>query len=153
MSKKNNSTDFVSNRQAFHNYEVLETLEAGIALLGSEVKSLRDGGGALQDNYIIIKKNEAWLKNASIAPYKFSNAFGHEERRDRKLLLHKYEIEKLRKKTETKGFTLIGLALYLKNGFVKVKVGICRGKKAHDKRESLKAKEQKREIARALKSN
>ena len=138
--------ELVSNRAAYHHYEVLETFEAGIVLQGTEIKSLRGGGGSLQDNYIQITKGEAWLKGASIAPYRFGNIHNHEDRRNRKLLFHKDEIFKLRKLSEIKGHTLVALAFYLKKGFVKVKVGVCKGKKAHDKREALKKKAATREI-------
>ena len=126
--------------------------EAGIVLLGTEIKSLRDAGGNLQDNYITIKGNEPWLKNASISPYRFGNIHNHEEKRDRKLLFHKDEILKLRKLTEIKGHALVALSFYLKKGIVKVKVGVCRGKKAHDKREDQKKKSAMREISQALKN-
>ncbi len=150
MAKKHPG-DLVSNRRAFHDYEILETLESGIALQGTEIKSLRDHGGSLQDSYIVIKGCEAWLIGCSIAPYKFGNIHNHEEKRQRKLLLHKKEIIKLKKQSEQKGLTLISLGLYLKKGFVKVKVGIARGKKAHDKRRVLKDRESKRDIERAMK--
>jgi SsrA-binding protein len=144
--------DLVSNRKAFHDYEILETFEAGIVLLGTEVKSLRSHGGSLQDSYVIFHGREAWLKNSSIAPYKFGNVFNHEERRERKLLLHQRELEKLRSFSDQKGLTLIPLAMYLKNGFVKVKIGVAKGKKAYDKRAALKNREHKRAMDRALKS-
>ena len=150
MGKKSES-ELVSNRRARHDYEILETYEAGIVLLGTEIKSLRDHGGTLQDAYVLIDKREAILKQASIAPYKFGTTFNHEEKRDRKLLLHHYEITKLRKLTEQKGLTLIPLAMYLKKGIVKVKIGVARGKKQHDKRASIKEREEKRTIARILK--
>lgn len=144
--------EIVSNRAAYHHYEVFEVFEAGIVLLGTEIKALRDAGGNLQDNYITIKGNEPWLKNASISPYRFGNIHNHEEKRDRKLLFHRDEILKLRKLTEIKGHALIALSFYLKKGIVKVKVGVCRGKKAHDKREDQKKKSAMREISQALKS-
>lgn len=146
-----NESELVSNRRARHDYEILETYEAGIALLGTEIKSLRNHGGSLQDSFVLIHKGEAWLKNASIAPYSYGGVFNHEERRDRKLLLHKREIEKLKKSTDIKGLTIVPLAMYLKKGFVKVKIAVGRGKKQHDKRTSIKAREQKRDIERALK--
>lgn len=146
-----NSGEIVSNRTAYHNYEVLETYEAGLVLTGTEIKSLRDGGGNLRDNYIAIKEQEAYLLQASIAPYKFGNIHNHEERRERKLLLHKSEIQKLKKESQVKGLTLVALSLYLVKGKVKVKIGVCRGKKLHDKREDLKKKEGMRDIARSLK--
>ncbi|MCK4935060.1 MAG: SsrA-binding protein SmpB [Simkaniaceae bacterium] len=149
---KKNPGELVSNRRAFHDYEILETLEAGIALQGTEIKSLRDHGGALQEAYVVIKSHEAFLIGSSIAPYKFGNIHNHEEKRSRKLLLHKKEIDKLQKQSEQKGLTLIPLALYLKKGFVKVKIGIARGKKSHDKRSTIKERESKRDIERALKN-
>lgn len=146
MAKNSTHSELVSNRVAYHNYEVLETLEAGIALLGTEVKSLRDGGGNLTDNYVLIREGEAFLRQAHIAPYSFGNVYNHSEKRERKLLLHKLEIQKLRKKSQEKGLTLIALALYLNKGIVKVKLGVCRGKKTHDKRQALKKKSQEREM-------
>lgn len=149
MSKKNDS-ELVSNRKATYEYEILDTWEAGIVLVGTEIKSLRNHGGSLQDSYVIVSKGEVILKNASIAPYKFGNLFNHEERRDRKLLLHKREIEKLYTLSQEKGLTLIPLGMFLKNGFVKVKIACCRGKKLHDKRASIKEREHKKAIDRAL---
>lgn len=149
---KNSSSELVSNRKAFHDYEILDTFEAGIVLMGTEVKSLRAHGGSLQDAYILVSTNgDVLLKNASIAHYKFGNIHNHEERRDRKLLLHKREIETLKAQSQEKGLTLIPLAMYLSKGFVKVKVGVAKGKKAYDKRDALKSKEHKRSIDRAMK--
>ena len=145
--------DLVSNRKAFHNYEILETYEAGIALLGTEIKSLRAGGGSLQDAYIVCHHGEMWMKNSSIAPYKFASVFNHADRRERKLLLHKREILKVRAETEEKGLAIIPIAIYLKGGIAKVKIAIARGKKAHDKRASIKAREHKRAMDRALKDH
>jgi len=143
--------DLVSNRKAFHNYEVLETYEAGIILLGTEIKSLRNHGGNLQEAYVVFHQGDPYLKNASIAPYKYGTHFNHEERRERKLLLHKREIAKLQNLTTEKGLTVIPLAMYLKHGFVKVKLGVARGKKAYDKRAALKKREHDRQIDRSLK--
>ena len=143
--------DLVSNRKAFHNYEVLETYEAGIILLGTEIKSLRNHGGNLQEAYVVFHQGDPYLKNASIAPYKYGTHFNHEERRERKLLLHKREIAKLQSLTTEKGLTVIPLAMYLKHGFVKVKLGVARGKKAYDKRAALKKREHDRQIDRSLK--
>lgn len=151
MTKKINTGEVVSNRAARHHFEVLETLEAGIALVGTEIKSLRDGGGNLQDNYVSINNGEAYLKQASISPYRFGNIHNHVEKRDRKLLLHKSEIFKIKKQIEEKGLTAVALSFYFSKGRIKVKIGICRGKKAHDKRESLKKSEQLRDIQQALK--
>jgi len=144
--------DLATNRKAFHDYEILDTFEAGIVLLGTEIKSLRDHGGSLQDSYVLVSNGEAFLKNASIAPYKFGNIHNHEEKRARKLLLHKKEIQKLDSLSREKGLTLIPLSMYLKNGFVKVKIATARGKKLHDKRAALKEREHKRAINRAIRS-
>lgn len=147
------SSELVSNRRAYYDYEILETFEAGVLLLGTEVKSLRNHGGSLQEAYVLVdEKNDVILKNASIAPYRFGNLFNHEEKRERKLLLHKREIAKLKTFSQEKGLTLIPLALYLKEGFIKIKIGVARGKKAYDKRASVREKEDKRAIQRALKN-
>lgn len=147
-----NEGELVSNRRAFHDYEILETFEAGIVLLGTEIKSLRNHGGSLQDAYILVSGYIATLKNASIAPYKFGNLFNHEEKRERKLLLHKRELIKLKSFSQEKGLALIPLAMYLKKGYVKVKIGVGKGKKLHDKRSALKEKEHKKAIDRAIKN-
>ena len=149
---KHADSELVSNRRTFHDYEILDTYEAGIILVGTEVKSLRMHGGSLQDAYILVtSENDVILKNASIAPYKFGNVYNHEEKRDRKLLVHKREALNLKHQSQEKGLTLIPLAMYLSKGMVKVKVGIAKGKKAYDKRHDLKSKEHKRSIDRAMK--
>lgn len=154
MSKKHSDTELVSNRRAGHDYEILDTYEAGIVLLGTEIKSLRNHGGSLQEAYVLITDTgEALLKNASIAPYKFGSVFNHEERRDRKLLLHKRELAKLKTLSQEKGLTLIPLSMYLKDGFVKVKVAVAKGKRSYDKRAALKEREHKRDIDRAMKDH
>lgn len=150
MNKKNES-ELVSNRRARHDYEILETYVAGVSLQGTEIKSLRNHGGSLQDSFVLITKGEAWLKNSSIAPYSFGNIHNHEERRDRKLLLHKKEIEKLKRSTDQKGLTIVPLSIFLSKGRAKVKIGVARGKKQHDKRIAIKEREQKRSIERELK--
>jgi len=143
--------DLVSNRKAFHDYEIIQTFEAGIVLLGTEIKSLRDHGGSLQDSFVDIKDDELWLINSSIAPYKFSGAYAHENRRKRKLLMHKKEINKIKRLIQEKGITIIALAIYLKNSRAKVKIAIAKGKKPYDKRAKLKEKAQQKEIQKALK--
>ncbi len=147
------NNDLVKNRKAFHDYEILETYEAGIALLGTEIKSLREHGGSLQEAYITTKKDELWLINSTIAPYKHGNVHNHEEKRERKLLMHAQEINKLKRLTQEKGFALIPIALYLKNGKVKVKVALAKGRKSYDKRQKLKEKEHKKIIEKEVKSN
>lgn len=143
--------DLVSNRKAYHDYEILETYETGIVLYGSEIKALRTHGGSLQDSFVDIKDNELWLMNSSIIPYKFSANFIPEDKRKRKLLMHKSEILKLKRKVQEKGLTIIPLSIYLKDGRAKVKIAVAKGKKAHDKRAKLKEKDQKREIRKSLK--
>ncbi len=140
------------NRQARFLYEILETYEAGIQLAGTEVKSIREGKANLQDGYALIRNGEAWLINMHISPYTQSSAyFNHEPRRTRKLLLHRKEIRTLVGKVEQEGLTLIPLKMYLKRGLVKVTIGLCRGKKLHDKREDLKRRDDQREMQRAMK--
>jgi len=152
MTKKTADNELVSNRRASYDYEILDTYEAGIVLKGTEVKSLRDHGGSLQESYVLVSDSlTVILKNAHIAVYKFGNLFNHEEKRERQLLLHKREILKLKNYSQEKGLTLIPLAMYLKNGFVKVKIAVCKGKRTFDKRASLKEKEHKRDIDRAMK--
>lgn len=152
MNAKNDS-ELVSNRKAFHNYEILDTFEAGIMLVGTEVKSLKAHQGNLQDAYVIVSDGSVILKNSSITPYQYAAVFNHEERRDRKLLLHKREIETLRKVSEEKGLTLIPLSFYLKKGKIKVKIATARGKKLYDKRADIKTREEERKIKRIMKSH
>lgn len=140
------------NRKARFNYEILEKFEAGIALLGSEVKSLRDGGGNLADAYAHFQRGELWLANSHIAHYKPANQFNHEPTRQRKLLMKHQELERLQGKIQEKGLTLIPMSLYLKNGRVKVELGLGKGKKAHDKRDTIKKRESDRELKRVQKS-
>lgn len=139
------------NRQARHNYFIEEVYEAGLVLLGSEVKSLRDGKANLKDSYARIQKGEAFLVNAHVSPYPGANRFNHEPNRARKLLLHQREIERLTGKTKEKGLTLIPLRLYFKSGRAKVELGLARGKRLYDKRETLKRKMAEREVERSLK--
>jgi len=145
-------SELVSNRKATHNYEILETFEAGIALQGTEIKSLRDNGGSLQDAYVKIIKNEVWLVGCSIAPYRFGNIYNHEDRRERKLLMHKREIAQLKTAIQEKGLTIIPLSFYLKNGIVKTKLAIAKGKKTADKRSAIKDRDDQRRIDQAMKN-
>ncbi len=142
-----------NNRQARFQYEILDTYEAGVALLGTEVKSIREGKVNLQDGFANVKRGEVWLHNVHISPHRMTNlAYNHEPRRVRKLLLHKQEIRKLIGQTEQKGLTLVPLKMYFKDGKIKVSIALGRGKKLHDKRESLKKKQDNREMARVMKS-
>ena len=140
------------NRKALHDFEVLERLEAGLALQGTEVKVVRAGQAGLQGAWAQIDKNtgEAWLCGVNIPPYGFGNLFNHDSLRARKLLLHRRELLKLRGHVERKGSTLVPLSLYLKRGRVKCELGVCRGKDAVDKRETIKRRELDREARRAV---
>ncbi|WGT68245.1 SsrA-binding protein SmpB [cyanobacterium endosymbiont of Epithemia clementina EcSB] len=141
-----------NNRKARFLYEILETYEAGIALAGTEVKSIRAGKVNLGDGYALIQKGAAWLLNVNISPYQASSQyFNHEPCRSRKLLLHRKEINQLIGKIEQKGLTLVPLKMYLKGSLVKVSLGLGRGKKLHDKRETVKRRQDEREISRAMK--
>ncbi|HEU4341591.1 MAG TPA: SsrA-binding protein SmpB [Candidatus Binatia bacterium] len=140
------------NRQARHNYFIEETYEAGLVLLGSEVKSLREGKANLKDSHARIQKGEAFLFNAHVSPYSGANQFNHDPTRPRKLLLHRREIERLTGKTKERGFTLVPLRLYFKEGRAKVELALARGKKLYDKRETLRRKVAEREVERSLKS-
>jgi SsrA-binding protein len=139
------------NRKAFHDYEIVETLEAGMVLVGTEVKSLREGRANLKDSYARIKRSEVFLYDLHISPYSHASHDNHDPERVRKLLLHRQEIKRLLGKTQEKGFSLIPLKIYFKEGKAKVEIALARGKKAYDKRESLKRKEGERELDRARK--
>ena len=141
------------NRKAYHDYHIEEAVESGIALLGTEVKSLREGRAHLKDSYVILKSGEAFLLNCHISPYSHGNIMNHEPIRTRKLLMHRKEIDRLRGKVEGKGFTLIPLKLYFKDSFVKVEIGLARGKKLFEKRDTIKEREAKREIEKAMKKS
>ena len=140
------------NKKARHSYEILETIEAGIMLGGPEVKSLRNGGGNIKDSYVLIKNFETYIYNFHISPYAQANIFNYEPRRPRKLLLHKREILRLSGKVKEKGLTLIPLSIYLKGNLIKVEVGLAKGKQVHNKKEAIKERDVKREIAREVKS-
>lgn len=135
----------VKNKKAYFDYTILSELEAGISLTGTEIKSIRKGSVDLKDTFVTIKKEEAYLLNMYVAKYEEGNIFNHEERRTRKLLLHKSEIRKLKEKIKMEGLTIIPLKLYFKKNKVKILIGICKGKKLYDKREALKEKDLKRE--------
>jgi SsrA-binding protein len=140
------------NRKAYHDYNIHETFEAGIALLGTEVKSLREGKANLRDSYVIIKNNEVLLLNCHIGHYSHGNIMNHEPLRTRKLLLHRKEIDRLKGNTAIKGFTLIPLKMYFKGSFAKLEIGLAKGKRLFEKRETIKEKEARLEITRALKT-
>ncbi len=139
-----------TNRKARHDYSFEDTFEAGIALTGTEIKSVRAGQVSLRDSFATIKDGEMWLINVHIAAYRQAAQFNHEPRRPRKLLMHRREINRLTGKLQEKGLTLIPLRLYLKNNLAKVELGLGRGKRQYDKRATLKAKESRREVDRAI---
>lgn len=142
----------ILNRKARFNYFIIEEIECGIELFGSEVKSIRNGNCNIKDSYGVIRNNEVYLINMFIKNYKEASIFNKEETRKRKLLLHKKEIIKLKEKIEKEGYTLVPLKIYFNRNKVKVLLGLCKGKKTYDKREVLKEKEIKRKIEREIKS-
>ena len=142
----------ILNRKVNHDYFIEDSYEAGIVLTGTEIKSVRSGNCNIKDCYGIIKNNEVYLLNMYIGQYKEGNIFNHEETRSRKLLLHKKEIKKIEDKIELQGFTIVPLKLYFKNNILKVELGICRGKKNYDKRESIKERDIKRNLEKTLKN-
>jgi SsrA-binding protein len=141
------------NKKAFHDYEISERFEAGLVLLGTEVKSLREGRANLKDSYARVKKDEVFLYGLHISPYSHASFDNHDPERVRKLLLHKSEIKRLLGKTQEKGFSLVPLKIYFKDGKAKIEIALARGKKEYDKRESIKRKEENRELDRIRKRN
>ena len=141
----------IKNRKANFEYFIEERYEAGIELKGTEIKSIRKGSCDIKDSFIIIKNQEAFLLNTYIAKYEEGNIFNHEERRTRKLLLHKKEIKKLLEASSKDGYSLIPLSIYLKKGKAKVEVGVCKGKKLYDKRETIKKRDMERELRQKMK--
>ena len=142
----------ILNRKARFDYEIFDTLEAGLVLTGTEIKSIRNGSCNLKDSYIIIKNNEAFILNMHISAYKEGSIFNEDETRTRKLLLHKNEILKLKDKISIKGFTIVPLKLYFKAGLAKLEIGVAKGKHTFDKKESIKERDIKRETEKALKN-
>ncbi|MFH1625177.1 MAG: SsrA-binding protein SmpB [Pseudomonadota bacterium] len=154
VTKKSSSEKVICrNKKAWYDYSIGETYEAGIVLVGSEIKSCRQGNVSLRDSYARIKHGELYLINTHISPYIYANQFNHDPLRDRKLLLHSGEIKRLIGKIKERGMTLIPLSMYLKNGKAKVELGLAKGKKLYDKRESIKSKTEKRELEKSLKFN
>ncbi|MCA9184132.1 MAG: SsrA-binding protein SmpB [Pirellulaceae bacterium] len=147
-----NERTIAENRKARHKFQVLDTLECGIALVGSEVKSLRNGKLSLEEAYGRIRDGEVWLVGSDIAEYTEANRMNHNPKRPRKLLLHRREIERFAGKAHEKGLTLVPLKMYFKDGRAKVLLGLCKGRKLHDKREALKKADSQREMARAMRN-
>ncbi|KRN91508.1 SsrA-binding protein [Pediococcus acidilactici] len=154
MAKKPQVKDqaLAQNKKARHDYSILSTMEAGIALTGTEIKSVRERRITLRDGFVQIRHGEAILVNVQISEYLQGNQFNHDPLRNRKLLLHKKEIQKLQEASQNKGITIVPLKVYLKHGFAKVLIGVAKGKHEYDKRETLKKRDQQREIERALKN-
>jgi SsrA-binding protein len=148
-----NSRNIATNRRARHEYEILDTVEAGLVLRGTEVKSLRDSQVTFKDAYAMIRNGEAWLLGCHINPYSHGTDANHDPERDRKLLLHRREIARLAGKTAERGLTLIPLRLYLKEGRVKIELGLARGRKLHDKRSAIKEREVVREMDKAVRAS
>ncbi len=165
MAKKKENTDknsagkenarrvVADNRRARHEYHVLDSIECGIELFGTEVKSIRNGQANLKDSHARIEDGEVFLYNSHISPYDHGNRFNHEPTRKRRLLLNKKEIQKLKSKIQEKGLTLIPLKLYFKTNWVKVELGLCKGKKLYDKREDIAKRDTQRQLERVIKSN
>ncbi len=153
MAKENTTQKLIaSNKTARMNYEIGDIYEAGLVLTGTEVKSLRAGKANLKDSYAMVKDNEVFIREMHISPYDHGNRSNHNPLRSRKLLLHKREIKKLYGKSREKGLSLVPLKLYFKDGKVKVEIGIGKGKKLHDRRQDIKQREERRDIARDFKS-
>lgn len=148
----NNNKNTISNRKAFFDYEIIEKIEAGIVLKGTEVKSLRNGRANFKDSYARIDDNEVWIINFHISPYEFGNIYNHDPLRNRKLLLHKQEIKRLRRKVEEGGYTLVPIRLYFVKGNAKVEIALAKGKKSHDKRNDISKRDQNRDMQRELKN-
>ncbi|GMA49960.1 SsrA-binding protein [Alicyclobacillus contaminans] len=147
---KHDGKVLAQNRKAYHDYFIEDTIEAGIVLVGTEIKSIRRGSANLRDAYAQVEDGEVWLHNMHVSPYEQGNRFNHQPLRSRKLLLHKAEIARLVGASREKGYTLVPTKLYLKNGFCKVELGLAKGKKLHDKREAMRKRDAQREIERAL---
>ena len=147
---KTTDSSIAKNREAFHDYHILEALEAGIALTGTEVKSLRNHQATLTGSFARLEKGEVFVYNLHIAPYEHGSIFNPDPKRERKLLLHRAQIRDLAAKIQSKGLTLIPLSLYFKRGIVKVELGLAKGKRKYDKREAIKSRDHAREIQRAL---
>ena len=152
MAKKHDDKVLAQNKKASHDYFIEDTMEAGIVLQGTEIKSIRNGRVQLKDSFVRIRNNEAWISNMHISPYEQGNRFNHDPLRVRKLLLHKKQINELIGKTKRDGYTIVPLKMYVKNGYAKLLIGLGKGKKDYDKRSDMKKKEAKREIERAFKT-
>lgn len=140
----------IENRKARHEYTILDSFEAGLALIGTEVKSIREGNASLQDSYCQVTGGELWLQNMYVKPYDKGNRWNQDERRPRKLLVKKGELLRLQQRTQEKGLTLIPLKLYFTRGWAKIQVGVAKGKQLHDKRDSIRERDLEREVRRGF---
>ena len=140
-----------ANRKALHDYTIEDTYEAGVALTGTEIKSVRAGRVSLRDGYVQIRNGEAWLLNVHISPYDFGNRENHEPKRERRLLLHRQEIRKMQSKVAERGWTIVPLRVYLKEGRAKIEVALARGKRLYDKRDAVAERDMDRDLRRAIK--
>jgi len=148
---KNEIKEIARNKKAFHDFEIIERIESGIELKGTEVKSAKAGNINLKDGYAFIKNGEVYLKNVHISQYPYGHSTNHDPLRTRKLLLHKHEILKLQSKIKEKGYTIVPLRAYIKNGLIKIELGVCKGKRLYNKREDIKKKDQLQELKRGFK--
>jgi len=140
-----------TNRKARHDYHILDTYEAGMVLTGSEIKSVRAGRVNLRESYVAVRDGELWLINCHIAPYDQASRQNHDPRRDRKLLMHRRQIDRLAREVQEPGYTIVPLRMYLKDNWAKVEIALARGKKLHDKRQAIAKRDSKRQVERALK--
>jgi len=152
-SVKTSDRTLAINKKAYHDYEILQTFEAGISLLGTEVKSAKEGRISLKDGFVLFKNGEAFLKNVHISQYPFGNRVNHDPLRERKLLLHKYEITRLATKVKEKGLTVVPLKVYTKKGKIKVEIGLAKGKAKYEKKEAIKKRDETRELKRSFKTS
>lgn len=150
MSRSEYEKTIAVNRKARHDYHIEDTYEAGLVLTGSEIKAIRAGRVNLQDAYGIVRDGEAWLINMHIGPWEQAGRLGHKPRRDRKLLLHRYQIDRLADKVQAKGYTLVPLRLYLRNGLAKVELALAKGKRQYDKRDAISKRDAQRRIDQAM---
>ncbi|MBI4978868.1 MAG: SsrA-binding protein SmpB [Spirochaetes bacterium] len=150
-SKDDTPRDIARNKKAFFDYEIIEKYEAGIALVGTEVKSLRAGSVTMKDSFAVFKGNELYLVNLHISPYEFGNLSNHDPERSRKLLLHRHELNKLTGRIKERGYSMVPLSLYFKDNKIKVSIGLVRGKKQYDKRDSIKKRDMDRDMERDIK--
>ncbi|MGD1818687.1 MAG: SsrA-binding protein SmpB [Pleomorphochaeta sp.] len=151
-NKSDNKDLYLKNKKAFFNYEIVETLECGMSLEGTEVKSMREGRFSFTDSYVVVENNQLFLLQFTIQPYKQGSIFNHDPERKKRLLAHKQEIKRLKRKIDEKGFTLVPTKVYLKNNIIKMEIGLARGKALHDKKNAIKERDLKKDALREVKN-